>query len=355
MLKPVLAFLFCCISISFLQAQRSLSGLWSGTITNDSVTIRQDQSFEIALTQYKEKVYGFTRSSFIVNDTLYYIIKRVKGTVNGELCEIKDDDIIASNFPGKIDKGVKVTIVFRMNRADSSWHLTGDWNTNTVKKKYYALTGKTSLTEETNLDNSKLLPHLEELKLVKELDFYLAKTSPVAPIVAASKKEVATTKAKSNQSSSAKDGDTKSSQAINKSTNQQTNTSTNSTITPAILPPAALVKERKAAPPQIVTIQSDSIQLAIYDNGEIDGDTVSVLLNGEIILAKQGLKATAIRKTIYIQKELDEVSLVLYAENLGKYPPNTGLLVVTDGEQTYQVRFSADFQQNANVIFRRKK
>jgi len=354
MLKPVFVVLFCFFCTFFLQAQqRSLSGLWSGIISNDSVTIRKDQSFEIALTQYKEKVYGFTRSSFIVNDTLYYIIKRVKGTINGDVCELKDDDIISSNFPGKIDKGVKVTTVFRMNRADSSWHLTGDWNTNTVKKKYYAITGKISMTEETNLDNSKLLPHLEELKLAKELDFYLAKNNPTSPVIVPTPKEVASTKKKNSEPSSKNETKTPTIQAINKSTNTQS--ITNSTIVPAIIPAAALVKERKAAAPQIVNVKSDSIQLAIYDNGEIDGDTVSVLLNGEIIFAKQGLKATAIRKTIYVQKDVDEMSLVLYAENLGKYPPNTGLLVVTDGDQTYQVRFSADFQQNATVIFRRKQ
>lgn len=354
MLKPIFLFLLFCFSTFFLQAQQhSLSGLWSGTISNDSVTIRKDQSFEIALTQYKEKVYGFTRSSFIVNDTLYYIIKRVKGTVNGDVCELKDDDIISSNFPGKIDKGVKVTTVFRMNRADSSWHLTGDWNTNTVKKKYYAITGKVSMTEETNLDNSKLLPHLEELKLAKELDFYLAQNKPSAPVIVPTPKEVASTRKNDSKPSSKNETKTQSSQPINKSTN--TLPITTNTIAPSIVPPAALVKERKAAPPQIVNIKSDSILLAIYDNGEIDGDTVSVLLNGEVILAKQGLKATAIRKTIYVQKNVDEISLVLYAENLGKYPPNTGLLVVTDGDQTYQVRFSADFQQNATVIFRRKQ
>jgi hypothetical protein len=79
------------------------------------------------------------------------------------------------------------------------------------------------------------------------------------------------------------------------------------------------------------------------------------LLNGEILLARQGLKASAIKKTIYIQPGEDEVSLVLYAENLGKYPPNTGLLAVHDGEDVYQLRFSADLQQNAAVVFRRKK
>ena len=73
------------------------------------------------------------------------------------------------------------------------------------------------------------------------------------------------------------------------------------------------------------------------------------------MLAKQGLKASAIKKTIYIQPETNEISLVLYAENLGKYPPNTGLLVVHDGEDVYQIRFSADLQQNAAVVLRRKK
>ncbi len=105
----------------------------------------------------------------------------------------------------------------------------------------------------------------------------------------------------------------------------------------------------------MVEFKSDSLELRLYDNGEIDGDTVSVLLNGDIILAKQGLKAAAIKKTIYIAPGTNEVSLVLYAENLGKYAPNTGLLVVYDGEDMYQVRFSADLQQNAAVVFRRKK
>jgi hypothetical protein len=128
-------------------------------------------------------------------------------------------------------------------------------------------------------------------------------------------------------------------------------------LSPAIKIPtaAAFIQERKMVAPQVVTFKSDSLELALYDNGEIDGDTVSILLNGEILMAKQGLKASAIRKTIYVQPGSEEVTLVLYAENLGKYPPNTGLLVVHDGEDTYQIRFSADLQQNASVVFRRKK
>src|SRR5258705_8128825 len=85
---------------------QTLTGLWTGTLTNDSTTIRRDQSFEIVLTQYKNKVYGYSRSTFFVHDTLYYIVKRVTGTVEGDICEVKDDEIIKHNFPHKPEKGV---------------------------------------------------------------------------------------------------------------------------------------------------------------------------------------------------------------------------------------------------------
>ena len=95
--------------------------------------------------------------------------------------------------------------------------------------------------------------------------------------------------------------------------------------------------------------------LALYDNGEVDGDTVSVILNGEVIIDKQGLKSSAFKKAIYLSPEDgDSLMLVLFAENLGLYPPNTGLLIIKDGEESYYVRFNADFDRNAALMLRRK-
>src|SRR5688572_25440741 len=155
------------------HAQKTLTGLWIGTLSNDSTTIRKDQSFEIALTQYKDKVYGYARSTFIINDTLYYILKRVKGSIDGEVCEVKDDEIISFNFRGKLDKGIKVTTTFRRNQQDSTWHLSGDWKTNKTKK-YYSISGKVELKEESDLSRSKIFPHLEELKMDTDVEFYAA-------------------------------------------------------------------------------------------------------------------------------------------------------------------------------------
>jgi hypothetical protein len=41
----------------------------------------------------------------------------------------------------------------------------------------------------------------------------------------------------------------------------------------------------------------------------------------------------------------------MYAENLGSIAPNTGLLVVKDGSNQYEVRFSGDLQKKCCYHF----
>ena len=41
----------------------------------------------------------------------------------------------------------------------------------------------------------------------------------------------------------------------------------------------------------------------------------------------------------------------MYAENLGSIPPNTALMVVTDGDNRYEVRISSDLQKSGVIRF----
>lgn len=121
-------------------------------------------------------------------------------------------------------------------------------------------------------------------------------------------------------------------------------------------PPAAALAIRKTEVIQNIYFTSDSLVLSIYDNGTIDGDTVSVVLNGRVILARKGLTANAIRTTIPVTPEMgDSLQLVMYAENLGSIPPNTGLLIIQDGDQRYDVRFAGDMKKSSAVILRRRR
>lgn len=118
---------------------------------------------------------------------------------------------------------------------------------------------------------------------------------------------------------------------------------------------AAEIDKRITRTDQSFYFQSDSLVLTLYDNGEVDGDTVTVLMNGNVLFSKAGLDIKPNTKTLYITPTMDSVKLVMYAESLGEIPPNTGLLIVNDGDKRYEVRFSADLKTNAGIVLRRKK
>ena len=66
--------------------------------------------------------------------------------------------------------------------------------------------------------------------------------------------------------------------------------------------------------------------------------------------------ATAINKTIYLTPEMgDSIVLIMYAENLGSIPPNTGLLVIHDGDDIYEIRFTGDLKKNSSIVLNRKR
>jgi len=48
------------------------------------------------------------------------------------------------------------------------------------------------------------------------------------------------------------------------------------------------------------------------------------------------------------------VQVMLYAETLGTIPPNTGLMLVSSGNQRYQVFFTSTLEKSASVLFRRQ-
>jgi hypothetical protein len=113
--------------------------------------------------------------------------------------------------------------------------------------------------------------------------------------------------------------------------------------------------KRKPVLNRELLVESDSIRLSFYDNGEIDGDSISVFVNKQLVLSHQGLEAKAFNIYLHLDstRELTEISM--YAENLGRLPPNTALMIVTDGKNRYEVFLSSSLTENATVELRRKR
>ncbi len=108
-------------------------------------------------------------------------------------------------------------------------------------------------------------------------------------------------------------------------------------------------RKRKLIVSKQIEVSSDSVRLSFYDNAEVDGDSISVFLNGKLVVAHQGLTERAFNVYVQLDSSLAINEVSMFAENLGKYPPNTALMVISDGDKRYETYLSSDFKGNATI------
>jgi hypothetical protein len=106
------------------------------------------------------------------------------------------------------------------------------------------------------------------------------------------------------------------------------------------------------ANPIIKTIETVAAELIInlYDNGEIDGDTVTIYHNNQLIVSRAGLSEKPISFHVKVDAAHPHHELVMVAENLGSIPPNTSLMVVTANNKRYEIFISSSEQKNAKIV-----
>lgn len=103
-----------------------------------------------------------------------------------------------------------------------------------------------------------------------------------------------------------------------------------------------------------IVVSNRTLQLRVRDYRKIDNDTISVYLNREALIKNVRIarKMMTVDFALDSGKELNE--LLLYAENLGRIPPNTSQLVLVDGEKTHRIMIESDKQKSAAIYIRFK-
>jgi hypothetical protein len=112
----------------------------------------------------------------------------------------------------------------------------------------------------------------------------------------------------------------------------------------------AVIKLRSNPVVRRLQVAEGDVKIELYDNGEIDGDTVSVYHNNSLVVSKQGLARKPISFSIPVSKLQPHHELVMVAENLGSIPPNTSLMIVTVKDKRYEVFISSTEKQNAKIV-----
>ena len=101
-----------------------------------------------------------------------------------------------------------------------------------------------------------------------------------------------------------------------------------------------------------VIVNDKTVTLNVYDNGTVDGDTVSIFYNGRRILDRKKLSEKPITLDLILDENTNLHSIVLFAHNLGSIPPNTALVVLTTpSRKRFELFSSATLQQNAEIVF----
>lgn len=105
---------------------------------------------------------------------------------------------------------------------------------------------------------------------------------------------------------------------------------------------------------QTIYTNADTVKMYVYDNGEVDGDTVTVFFDNTVILDRYRISAQAKELSLPVQKGQSH-SIDLFANNLGTIPPNTALVIIMAGNRRYELRTSYDLETNARIIIQYKE
>lgn len=162
----------CCPFTVFCQ---DITGLWTGTIKNDSTGFTH--SYEIGIKKVKGKYTGFTHTWFTIEGKKYYGLKKVSVRIaNDGKIVVLDEELVANNYPVAPNKNVRQlnVLTFAGNQ------LSGPFVTNRTKE-FSPLTGEIQLSRRMDISQSDLVIYLEKAGFQQnEWTFMQAGTEPVA-------------------------------------------------------------------------------------------------------------------------------------------------------------------------------
>ncbi len=286
--------LVCFLLGTLVTSAQSVAGLWRGRFTSNN-PLQQSASYkyELLLFQDGSKLSGYSYSTLINGQ--YYAVCEVTGNVFDGYFVVTEKKTVYQNPPG--DGGVLQSHILFLN--GSQQEVSGEWKqANKRPTQLFIEEGKTFLKKEEDPSTSGLIKILEQKKVIESTD------------------------------------EVKVPQPLNED--------------------SIKLGSRLKDIVQVIETSSDSLFIELYDDGLIDGDSVSVFINNKVLLNKVALTDKGLKQTLAVPATDEGIVLTLFAENQGTIPPNTGVLIVRDAKNRYEIRFTSDTRKSAAIQIRRK-
>jgi hypothetical protein len=111
-----------------------------------------------------------------------------------------------------------------------------------------------------------------------------------------------------------------------------------------------LIYKRENPILETIKIKEGPFTISVYDDKLVDGDSISLIINGKIVLMKVPLSKQAQVVNYTIDRNNPRIELIFIADNLGLIPPNTGTLEIESGNKIQQVFLKTNEEKNAKII-----
>jgi len=111
------------------------------------------------------------------------------------------------------------------------------------------------------------------------------------------------------------------------------------------------IKDRDVELQSTVTVSEPEFDIEIYDRSVVDGDSISLNLNGEWVLQEYMVVKTKLKIHVKINQLATNNYLILYAHNLGEISPNTAAVQMVIGGKEYRLTLTSDLQKSGALNF----
>ena len=360
LLTPFLLFTFF-----YLHAQ-SFTGQWKGSFVDNSSIISWGSSqceYVLELEAKGKTITGYSYTYFNEDGKKYYTICTVEGTLNTKTkyVEIVETARTKTNVPVSVTNSFQKHIL-RWHREAGKEVLEGNWTPAPGQNNGSTGYGNTLLSKRVLTEIYPLAKN--KAKVTTPFNSPKKITKPGL------QNSLANNKIKNNTTLPPKITTNKAPIAVKKSPVtplQKKPLTLAKKETPLLPPPLDITtidtkkkilplgfETRNSTVLQTVEVENSIVKIELYDNGDVDGDSVSLIFNDELILTHKKLTTAPIKIDLPIKDGVVN-ELKMYADNLGLIPPNTALMIVMDGNKRYEVRITSDLKRTGTIRFVHKK
>ncbi len=313
-------------------AQR-VSGIWSGKIIRQNDTLYASQNLEIQMQQEGKKLTGVTYS---FNDSTQYVRMRMQGTINKRKDELNINEFTRGGYfrlPKEFFPCVK-NFELKYSRIGNDQYLVGVWD------------GWNAFSDSVCFPGQTLLVYLRKVKKSEfKIEDYVKKDIEAYRKVLLEeymrkKDSLDLVTLKKNTPITIRDSTDDDAEMNSFSGKDETN---------------GLDNKREATVTTLILVPEQKVTLELYDNGEVDDDTVSVFINKKPVIVRQRLSAKPLMYEFVIGNPNQPLEILMQAENLGSIPPNTGKMIIKAGTVRREIDLSSDFKKSAAILVQYEK